>query len=370
VPYFRIYDGIGRSLISYKNEEYINFASYNYLGFNGNPEIAKSIQDAVKEYGTSVSASRTVSGERTIHRELEKKIAQFYQIEDSLAFVSGHATNVSAVSCLFSEKDLILYDALSHNSILEGVRLARSKALAYRHNDVSHIEALLKTHRHSYRNVLIISEGIFSMDGDIPDLPNLIEVKKKYRSFLMVDEAHSLGVLGDSGKGISEYYKLPASSIDIIMGTLSKTLCSCGGYIAGSKELIELLKYHAPGFVYSVGITPMNAAAAISSLELLLKCKDHTTRLQSISKYLWNQLKSKGFNVGYSIGTGIIPVIIGGSRKTAQLSDALFKMYKININPIIYPAVEENRARLRLFLNCDHTKEQIDYLIAALLKHA
>lgn len=368
-PFFRTYTGVGNSTINYNNEEYINFSSYNYLSLNGHPDTANFVNDVMRELGTTVSASRLVSGERNIHSQLEKALADFYQTEDSVAFVSGHATNISTISTLFGLKDLILYDETSHNSIIQGLKLSEAKAYAFRHNSPEHLELLLKKYRSSHSKVLIVIEGLYSMDGDIPNLPEFVEVKNKYNAFLMVDEAHSLGNLGNTGKGLFEHYSINPENVDIWMGTLSKTLCSCGGYIAGKKELIEILKCHAPGFVYSVGISPMNAAAALASLKLLQASgKDSVNALQQIGSYMLQQLKKNGFNTGTSTGLGIIPVIYGKTKKTIEVSDILFKKYKVNVNPIIHPAVEERKARLRIFLNSEHTKEQVDYTVQALIQ--
>ncbi|MCP4178042.1 MAG: aminotransferase class I/II-fold pyridoxal phosphate-dependent enzyme [bacterium] len=368
-PFFKSFDSLGQSIITYDGEEYINFSSYNYLNLNGHNETLAAVNASTEKLGTSVSASRFISGERCIHRELEKDIADFYGVESAITFVSGHATNVSGISCLFGAKDMILYDAISHNSIVEGIKLSNSKAYAFKHNDYTHLESLLQKYRNNYERVLIVTEGLFSMDGDVPDLPKFIEIKNRYKAFLMVDEAHSLGVLGVSGRGIHEHYNLDAKSVDIWMGTLSKTLCSCGGYIAGKTELIEILKYHAAGFVYSVGMTPMNAAAALSSLKLLQKSEAAVKKIQCIGSLFLEKLNKHGFNTGNSIGYGIIPVIIGSSQKAVVLSNILFDKYKININPIGYPAVEERKARLRFFMNSQHTEEQINYVISALDKH-
>jgi 8-amino-7-oxononanoate synthase len=369
-PYFRCYDGVGSNIISHNGEEYINFSSYNYLNLNGHRDTLNAVNEYMEKLGTSVSASRVVSGARDIHLELEKEIASFYRSENSITFVSGHAANVSVISCLFGMKDLILYDAISHNSIIQGVKLSDAKAYAFKHNDCDHLESLLNRYRTNYERVLIVTEGLFSMDGDIPDLPKMIELKNRYKAFLMIDEAHSLGILGKNGKGVYEYHNVDPDGVDIWMGTLSKTLCSCGGYIAGRGKLIEMLKYHAAGFVYSVGMTPMNTAAALNSLRLLNSSNEPVASIQKIGTYFLERLKSEGFNTGKSVGLGIIPVIIGGSKKAVTLSNILFDKYKINVNPIGYPAVEEKKARLRFFINSQHTENQINQVISAFKNEA
>ena len=367
-PFFREYEGIGSNTILHNGKEYINFSSYNYISLNGSKEAVQAVDNTMRKLGTSVSASRLVSGERAIHIELEKEIANLYETEDSVAFVSGHATNVSTISTLFEAKDLIVYDETSHNSIIQGLKLSDAKAYAFRHNDYNHLEALLSKYRSSYNRVLIVIEGLYSMDGDVPNLPEFIKIKNRYSCFLMIDEAHSLGVLGDTGKGIFEYFSISPSEVDIWMGTLSKTLCSCGGYIAGTSVLIEILKCHSSSFVYSVGISPMNAAAALASLKLLKDKSSEVVKLQKIGSYMVEKLKDKGFNIGNSIGYGIIPVIFGKTKKTIEVSLRLFKDFQVNVNPVIHPAVEERKARLRFFINSSHTVEQIDYTVDALVK--
>ncbi|HBM16690.1 MAG TPA: 8-amino-7-oxononanoate synthase [Lentisphaeria bacterium] len=369
-PFFRCYDGIGGASIKFQEKDYINFTSYNYLNLNAHPETLKFVSETIKEIGTSCSASRMTSGERKIHQDLEKLIAKdLYGTEDSLLFVSGHATNVSTISCLFESEDVIFYDALSHNSITEGIKLSKAKYYAFKHNDMDHLVVLMEQHRDKGNNALIVTEGLFGMDGDIPDLPKMIEIKKKYDAFLMIDEAHSLGILGDKGKGLHEHYSIDSREVDIWMGTLSKSLCSCGGYIAGSSELIMILRLNATGFFYSAAMTPANTAAALSSLRLMLSDNERVASLRNNGEYFLNKLKKAKLNTGTSIGRGVIPVYIGGEKKAYEISNLLFDKYKINVLPVTYPAVEEGIARLRFFINSDHTEEQFDCTVSALKKH-
>ena len=253
-PFYHAHEGrLGATTVS-EGRKLINFASYDYLGLNQEPAVASAAQTAIKDLGTSVSASRLVAGERLLHQKLEKALADFYEADDCIAYVSGHATNVSTIGALMHPDDLIVHDDLMHNSGLMGAKLSRATALPFRHNNLDDLEKILKEHRSKHKNALILTEGLYSMDGDFPDLPRLIEIKKRFGCWLMVDEAHSLGVLGKTGRGVAEHYGVDPREVDIWMGTLSKTLGSCGGYICGHKDLIEILKYHSPGFVYSVGL--------------------------------------------------------------------------------------------------------------------
>ncbi|MED7820044.1 MULTISPECIES: aminotransferase class I/II-fold pyridoxal phosphate-dependent enzyme [unclassified Francisella] len=361
-PLHRVYEGLASNYINYNCRKIANYGSYNYLGLNGHPKTVSAISDTVRKEGSSVSASRITSGNRKIHLDLENLISQLYQTEAAAVFVSGHATNVSVISCLTYEKSLILYDQLSHNSIMQGVKLSNARAIGFRHNDLGHLAQLLQQNAHEYEQVFIVVEGMYSMDGDIPDLPALIQLKKEYGAVLMVDEAHGLGVLGQTGRGIFEHYEISPKDIDIWMGTLSKTLSSCGGYIAANQTIIDILRYYAPGLVYSVGLSPCDTIAATSSLKLMLDEPDRITRLQKNSEYLLSKLKEKGFDTGDAIGRAIIPVIVGSSRKAVILSNKLFNDYDINAVPIMYPAVEENKARLRFFVSSEHTRDQLDYV--------
>lgn len=364
-PFFMIHDGISRDTTKIHEKTFISYASYNYLGMSGEPEVTQAAIAAVQEYGTSVSASRVLSGERPFHRELEQEIARFLGTEDCLLFVGGHATNVTTIGHLFGRQDLILYDALSHNSIREGCKLAGATLMEFPHNDWRSLEQLLSQHRLRYEKVLIAIEGIYSADGDIAPLPEIVALKKRFKTFLLVDEAHSIGVLGQRGRGIGEHFGIPASDVDLWMGTLSKSFASCGGYIAGSKALVEYLKYTAPGFVYSVGMTPANTAAALAALRLLNREPERVQRLKARSQRFLNLAQDYALNTGSSRDTPIIPVIIGESQRAIQLCHRLMQR-GIHVQPMVYPSVSYDRARLRFFLSCLHTEEQIHLTVSAI----
>jgi 8-amino-7-oxononanoate synthase len=361
-PFFRVHDGVACATTSIGNKEYINFASYNYLGLSGHHDINQAAKQAIDDYGTSVSASRVVSGERHIHQQLETEIAQLYGVDSALVFVSGHATNVTTIGYLMDSKDLIIHDEYIHNSSLVGAKLAGARRISFPHNDFAFLEKLLNEHRDNYQRVLIIVEGLYSMDGDAPDLKRLVNIKKRYGAWLMVDEAHSLGVLGKTGRGLSEHCHVDAHEVDIWMGTLSKTLSGCGGFIAGSQALCDMLRYFCPGFLYSVGIPPQVAAPALASLKMMQKESERIQKLHSISQYFLTKLQGRAFTTGTSIGIAIVPVILGSSLKAAKFSEYMFE-HGVNVQPILYPAVPEKSARLRFFLSSEHTKDQIDYTV-------
>jgi 8-amino-7-oxononanoate synthase len=365
-PFFRVHEGCSGATAVIDGRERINFASYNYLGLSGDPRVIAAAQQAAAEYGTSVSASRMVSGERPIHRQLEQALAQVYQSDDALAFVSGHATNVSVIGYLMGSRDLVLHDEYIHNSSLMGAQLSGARRMAFRHNDLEQLEKLLQQHRHQFERVLIVVEGLYSMDGDVPDLAALADLKNAHECWLMVDEAHALGVLGATGQGSHEHAGIDPQRVDIWMGTLSKTLSGCGGYIAGCQPLIDMLRHFAPGFLYSVGMPASIAAAAIESLRIMQAEPERVRTLQQNSEYLAQQAKTAGLDTGGCIGRAVIPVISGSSLAATRQSVELFKQ-GINVQPILYPAVPEKSARLRFFVSSEHTRTQIDQTLAALL---
>jgi 7-keto-8-aminopelargonate synthetase-like enzyme len=312
-----------------------------------------------------VSASRIVAGERPFHRDLEKALADLYGAEDAVTFVSGHATNVSTIATLLSSDDLVLHDELVHNSVLIGAKLSRATARAFRHNDLNALEKLLKQNRTLHKQALITVEGLYSMDGDVPNLPRLIELKERYGAWLMVDEAHALGVLGSRGHGSAEHFGVDPASVDIWMGTLSKALASCGGYIAGKNELIDLLRFQAPGLVYSVGLAPPLAAAASAALRLLKNEPERVASLQSNGRLFLAEATAAGLNTGTSQGHAIISVIVGDLVKAGRLTESLLAR-GVNVLPIIFPAVPLKAARLRFFITSEHTPAQIREIVRLL----
>jgi 8-amino-7-oxononanoate synthase len=357
-PYFSVHERVTNETSLIDGREYVNFASYNYLGLSGDPEVTAAAVEAMTRYGTSVSASRLVSGEKPLHGELEREIADFLGCQDAIVFVSGHATNVSVIGHLFGPQDLVIHDSLAHDSILTGARLSGAKRHAFPHNDPDALDQLLRQTRHTARRVLIAVEAVYSMDGDIAPLAKIIEVKRRHNALLLVDEAHSLGVLGQTGRGIGEHFGVDRGDVEFWMGTLSKSLASCGGYIAGSKELVHYLKHSNPGFVYSVGMSPANAAAALAALRKLRASPDLVATLRERSRLFLDLSRKRGINTGSSEGTPVIPCIVGNSLESVRLSRAM-SVRGINVQPILHPAVEERMARLRFFVTARHSEQQI-----------
>ncbi|MEJ0095259.1 MAG: aminotransferase class I/II-fold pyridoxal phosphate-dependent enzyme [Methylocella sp.] len=364
-PFFRLHETGAGATTLIGGRRLINFSSYDYLGLNQHPEVRTAARSAIDEFGVSASASRVVAGERPGHRTLEQALAEHYEQEDCVAFVSGHATNVSTIGALLGPKDLIVHDSLAHNSIVMGATLSRAERRSFAHNDLDGLDALLASMRDQFERALIVVEGLYSMDGDIPDLARLVEIKQQHNAWLMVDDAHGLGVLGAKGHGLFEHAGTDPHDVDIWMGTLSKTLAGCGGFIAGSTALVEYLKCMSGGFVYSVGLSPPLAAAAAAALAIMRREPERVERLRQVGSLFLDAAEAQGLNTGTSAGLAIIPVLVGNSVSAVALSQKLFER-GVNVQPIIHPAVPERAARLRFFVTSEHSPEQIHATIAAI----
>ena len=364
-PYFRLHDGLARETTSINGRQVVNFSSYDYLGLNGHPDVVAAAKAAIDRYGTSVSASRLTAGERQIHRDLEAALARVHNAEAAISFVSGHATNVSVIGGLLGPEDLIVTDVAIHNSVTEGAKLSGAKRILCPHGDLEAIERALRLNRSRYRRTLIVVEGLYGMDGDVPELAQLIKLKRRYSAWLMVDEAHSLGVLGATGRGIAEEQDIDPADVDIWMGTLSKTLVSAGGYIAGSRPLIELLKFTSPSSVYSVGAPPPVAAAATAALGVMQRESWRLKKLRQNGRDFAARATARGLDIGLSIGASIIPIVVGSSPHAVILSQRLLER-GYNLFPAIFPGVAENQARLRFFMTSRHSIDQIEAVIDAI----
>ena len=364
-PYFIPHDSALRDTSIFAGREVLNFGSYNYIAMSGDPEVNQAAIAAIEQYGTSASGSRLLAGEKTIHRQLEQMIAQWKHTEDAIVLVSGHATNVSFVGNFCGPNDLILYDLLSHNSIMEGIRLSRSDSRPFGHNNYQGLETILKNNRDKYEKVLIIIEGVYSMDGDIAPVPEFVRLKKEYGCILMVDEAHSAGVIGPHGGGVDDYFNLAPDDIDIKMGTLSKALGTCGGYLAGSASLIHYLRYNLPGFMFSVGLSPPLAAASMKAIELLQREPERVARLKHNIEFFSAEAERLGFDMKRAKGTAILPILTGRDELTLELSMRMLGE-GISVPPALYPAVPKNKGRLRFCVNSLHTDEEITLALETL----
>jgi 8-amino-7-oxononanoate synthase len=365
-PFFHVHQGVTGSEAVVGGRTLVNFANYNYVGLSGDPDVTRAAQDAVARWGSSVSASRVVSGERPVHRELEREIARFIGTDDSIVYIGGVPANVSTISHLVGAEDVVLCDQLVHNSAMQGAEFSGARRLVFPHNDWGALDTMLARVRAQHRRALVVIEGVYSADGDVPDLARFVEVKARHHAMLMVDEAHSIGVLGATGRGLAEHAGVDPLDVEIWMGTLSKSLASCGGYIAGSRALVEYLKYTSPGFVYSVGIPPSNAAAALAAIRKLEAEPERVARLRDRAERFLTLCRDAGLDTGASAGTPIIPVIVGDSLRAARLSALLFER-GINVQPMVAPSVPEHLARLRFFIASTHTDQQLRGAVRALV---
>jgi myxalamid-type polyketide synthase MxaB len=357
MTFFEPRDGINGSMIRWRGQELVNYSGYNYLGLCGNAEISQAAKAAIDKYGTSVSASRIVSGQIDLHGLLEREIASFLGTEDAITFVSGYLTNVTVISHLLAKTDAVIFDRDSHNSIMTGARLSGAKMITYPGGDWDGLDQILTAKRDTFRRGLLVCEGVYSMDGNIVDLKRAAEIKEKHNLILMVDEAHSVGTIGATGRGICEWSGLPPSTIDIHMGTLSKALASAGGYVAGDRGLIEYLRYLAPGFIFSVGLSPADTAAALTALKVLRREPSRLAELRERTQLFHTLAKEAGLTFRGDEGAPIASLIVGDGNACMLLSQRLLSE-GIYVQPIVYPAVGLKSARLRFFITRDHTEEQ------------
>jgi len=366
-PFFRQIEAIDGTRVRIDGNTVTNFASYDYLSLNQSSKVASEVSKAVATWGVSATASRLVGGECSYHRRLESGLSEFLGVEDTVVLVSGYLTNYAAIRTVMGSGDLVLVDSLGHNSIFEGIHASGAEHLSFPHNDWEWVDRHLASRRSNYRNVLVIVEGLYSMDGDMPELGRFVDVKRRHGAWLMVDEAHSIGVLGDTGRGILEEQSIDPADVDIRMGTLSKTFCSCGGFLAGSKDLTDLIRYAASGFVYSVGVPASSAAAAVASLAELKARPELVAGLRALGRHFRTTAKGHGLAIGDSVGAAVAPIVIGDSIRATWISNALLGE-GFNVLPIIAPAVPEKSARLRFFINAAHTKSDIEDVLSAVAR--
>lgn len=368
-PYFVVHESplLDTSVVGGKS--YIDFGSYNYAGMSGRKEVNEAAKAAIDKYGTSASGSRLLAGEKPIHGELERAIAKWKNAEAAIVLVGGHSTNVTVVGNFCGKNDLILYDALAHNSIEQGCKLSDAVSKPFPHGDLQTLENILKSQRQYFEKVLIVIEGAYSMDGDVADVPAFVALKKKYGCFLMVDEAHSSCVLGPHGGGVDEYFHLEQDDIDLKYGTLSKGLGTCGGYIAGRKSLVDYFKYNLPGFVFSVGISPGLAAGSLKAIELLHSNPEIMEHLHRNIDCFVSEAKKRGLDICLAGASAVVPVLVGKDEDAVALSNALNDK-GILVPPALYPAVPKNRARLRFSIISEHKPEQIIHVLDTLVQTA
>ena len=357
-PFLLAHESVTGKHASICGKDVISFTSFDYLGLTSHPAVTSAAKTAIDQFGCGATASRMVGGNTTLLNALDKAIANFIGTERATVFPCGFGTNASVFGHLFNAQDLILYDELAHKSITEGAMTSQAASRSFRHNDFEQLDGLLRDIRHKYRRAVIAIEGVYSMDGDYPDLPRFIEVKQRHDALLYVDEAHSLGTMGNNGRGIAEFFDIDPKHVDIWMGTISKSLGSGGGYLAGSRELIDYLGLTTPAFVFSTACSPPNTAAALAALQTLQAEPWRVRQLHERSALFLSLAKEAGLDTGPSLNTPVIPIIVGSSQKALAVSQRLLQM-GINARPILYPAVRESAARIRFFITCEHTDADI-----------
>ena len=335
----------------------INLSSNNYLGFANHPRLKKAAIAAIEKYGAGAGAVRPIIGNMALHDELETLLAKFKREEAVLSFQSGFNCNAGVIQAVTEKGDLIISDQLNHASIIDGIRLSKADKAVFKHSDMQDLEAVLKEKRDSYKNVLIITDGVFSMDGDIANLPGIVELAEKYNCLTYVDDAHASGVLGESGRGSVDHFHLHGR-VDFAMGTLSKAIGVVGGYVAGKQVTIDWLKNRGRPFLFSTGLPPAAVGAAIEAIKMLMESTEYTDRLWDNAKHFKAGLGKLGFNTGNS-ETPITPIIVGDEAETLEFSKKLFNNGVFS-GPIVFPTVPKGTGRVRCMVTAGHTKAQLD----------
>ncbi|MFZ0392413.1 MAG: glycine C-acetyltransferase [Terracidiphilus sp.] len=368
----RVLDDQQAPVCHYDGKQVINLASNNYLGLANHPKLIEAALKATRELGVGSGAVRTIAGTMKIHMELEEKIARFKNVEACVVFQSGFAANAGTVSAILGKDDFILSDELNHASIIDGARLSRAKIKVFRHKDAAHCEELLKEIANEPGHKLVITDGVFSMDGDIGPVDKLAALAEKYGAIMMVDDAHASGVLGRNGRGSIDHFKMHGR-VDVQVGTLSKAIGSLGGYVCGSRDLIDFLYHRARPFLFSTSHPPSVAATCIAAFDILEQEPERIERLWNNTRYFQSELRRAGFNVGGvntpATETPITPVILGEGRVAMEYSRALFEEGVMGTG-IAFPTVPEGKARIRLILTSEHTKEQLAQALETLVRVA
>ena len=335
----------------------INLSSNNYLGFSNHPRLKKASIEAIEKYGVGSGAVRTIVGNMKIHEDLEEILAKFKREEAAFVFQSGFNCNAGTIQAITEAGDIIISDELNHASIIDGSRLSRADKGIYKHSDMDSLEAVLKESRDKYKNILIITDGVFSMDGDIAKLPEIVELAEKYEAMTYVDDAHGSGVLGESGRGTVDHFGLHGR-VDFSMGTLSKAIGVIGGYVAGSETMYDWLSHRARPVLFSTSLPPAAVGAIIEALKMLMESTEYTDRLWDNAKYFKAKMGTLGYNIGHS-ETPITPVIIGDEAKTMEFSRKLLEK-GVFVSGIVFPTVPKGTGRVRVMVTAGHTKEQLD----------
>ncbi len=359
-------DGPQGSTVTISGRSLLNMCSNNYLGFANNSEIKEAAINAIRTYGVGAGAVRSIAGTIKIHTELEKEVAEFKHMEGSVVYQGGLLANIAAVPVLVGKEDVVFSEELNHASIIDAVRLSSAKRIVFKHMDMSDLERALKENRNAGKKALIITDGVFSMDGDIAPLPEITELGEKYDAMVYVDDAHGEGVLGDHGRGIVDHFHL-SQRVDVEMGTFSKAIGSMGGFISGSRDLVDIMKQRSRPFLFSSALNAGDAAAVLKAIQILKKDDTPLKKLWHNADRLKQGLQKAGFDTGRS-KTPITPVMVGNEKKTLDLSGLLYEKYSVFASPIVYPTVAQGTARIRLMPSAIHSDDDIDRAVDAFEK--
>ena len=360
-PYFHALSSAPDNIVTMEDGRKIMLGSNNYLGLTSDPRVKAAAIEAVGKYGSGCSGSRFLNGTLDIHLELEAALAKFLNKEDCIIFSTGFQSNLAIISAVTDRNDVILSDAMNHASIIDGTRLSFAKTIKYKHNDMEDLERLLDRYANEGKGILIVTDGVFSMEGEICDLPGLVRLKKKYNARLLLDDAHSIGVLGDHGRGTAEYFGLE-DDVDLIMNTFSKTLASLGGCVVGEAPVVDYIRHTARPFIFSASIPPAQVAAAHKSLDILIEEPWRTKRLHEIATYMRERLAALPHVTLHDSGNTIVPIIpvkTGTVVCTLKVAKELFNA-GVYVNPVMPPAVAEDDCMLRMSFTATHTNEQLD----------
>lgn len=363
-PYFRKIESEQDTEVIIDGRRVLMFGSNAYLGLTNHPKLKEAAIAATEKYGTGCAGSRFLNGTLDSHLELEQRLAQFVGKDDAIIFSTGFQVNLGVVSCLLGREDYIIWDELDHASIIEGMRLSFAKSLKFRHNDMASLERRLAQCAPD-KVKLIVVDGVFSMEGDVCNLPEIVKLAERYNATVMVDEAHGFGVLGQNGRGVCNHYGL-TDKVDLIMGTFSKSFASLGGFIAGDKILINYLRHHARSYIFSASCTPASTAAAGAALDIMLSEPERLDHLWELTRYALDRFRALGFEIG-NTSTPIIPLFIRNNEATFCITRDVFEE-GVFVNPVVSPAVAPEDTLIRFSLMATHTKEQLDFAIDKLHK--
>jgi 8-amino-7-oxononanoate synthase len=363
-PYHRVIESDQDTEVIINGKKVLMLGSNSYLGLTNHPKVKEAAMEAVRKYGTGMAGSRHLNGTLDLHIKLEKRLAEFVGKEDAIVYSTGFQVNVGVVSCVTGREDYILWDESDHASIIEGHRLSFSTKLKYRHNDMDSLEKQLQKCEQD-KIKLIVIDGVFSMEGDIANLPEIVRLSKKYNASIMVDDAHGIGVLGKQGRGTCNHFNV-TDDVDLIMGTFSKSLASIGGFIASDEDVINYLRHNSRSYIFSASSTPSATAAADAALDIILNEPERIDRLWELTHYALNGFRQMGCEVGHA-ATPIIPLYIRNNDLTFLIVRELFNV-GIFVNPVVSPAVAPQDTLIRISLMATHSKEQLDFAMDAIQK--